>query len=260
MSRRKTPKKPVAGQATIAVDEDGDLSLKVGPDTDNTTFLVCSRTLSRSSPVFKAMLYGSFRESRPADPGASPWVVELPDDNHLPAEILLNIIHGRFDFTPKVMTIDTLYEILAFADKYDMTSRLNPWMQAWVSSVFPLEMQLPSAPGDAWRIIAVSRELGLVRPLKELVMHAIMHSEVNSNGELLWAGVALDLVGSQEMPLSSPQIFRKWPLQLVSRLYMMYVSNPSPVIRTRRKDSPGACDFYLEKGANLGFGSSNRNT
>jgi hypothetical protein len=106
-------------------DSCGDLTLVVGSDTNKPTFLVCSRSLSRSSPVFRAMLYGSFRESRPAD--INSWLVELPDDSAIPAGILFDIVHGRFRMvTPRMVRLDALYEILAFTDKYDMTSLLVP--------------------------------------------------------------------------------------------------------------------------------------
>jgi len=52
------PTKSEAGGATIAVDPHGDLTLVVGSGTRKSTFLVCSRSFSRSSPVFRAMLYG----------------------------------------------------------------------------------------------------------------------------------------------------------------------------------------------------------
>lgn len=48
--------KSEAGGATIPVDPNGDLTLVVGSDTKKSTFLVCSRSLSRLSPVFRAMV------------------------------------------------------------------------------------------------------------------------------------------------------------------------------------------------------------
>jgi hypothetical protein len=48
---------------TIYLDKDGDLRLQVGSETggDVQNFVVCSRTMGRSSPVWKAMLFGGFK-------------------------------------------------------------------------------------------------------------------------------------------------------------------------------------------------------
>jgi hypothetical protein len=137
------PGRPAAGGATISMDDDGDLTLVIGSDENKSTFLVCSRTLSRSTPVFKAMLYGPFGDSRFANASAESWTVELPDDLPAPATILFNIVHGRFKELPANFdTVHPLYEVLAFADKYDMTMLLAPWLQAWVSSTSPLQNQI----------------------------------------------------------------------------------------------------------------------
>ena len=139
------PGKVKAVTGTTAIDDNGDLTLAIGSNNEKATFLVCSRSLSRSSHVFKAMLYGSFRESRSTNAGAGPsrWVVELPDDNPVPAAILLNISHARLKaIPPKVDSLTMFYEILVFADKYDMTGLLGPWTQTWVSSIFPRDAAL----------------------------------------------------------------------------------------------------------------------
>lgn len=189
-------------------------------------------------------------------------VVELPDDSGTPAAILFDIVHGRFRMVPsKIATLDALYQVLSFADKYDMISLLVPWIQEWVSSVPPLQEFLFGGGPTAWTIwkaVAVSRELGALCPLKELLRRIIMTTGIDSSGKLLWAEYPLEFMGSQEMPLSSPEIFGKWPQVLGGQLHAMYVSNP--VLRTRSKASVGSCDRNLHTVANHGFGPSGGNT
>ncbi|KAK1992788.1 hypothetical protein LX36DRAFT_694070 [Colletotrichum falcatum] len=95
----------------VVYGEDGDLTIRVGPGLD--AFRVDSKTLSRSSVVFKKMLFGGFAESRPSD--GSDWVVDLPDDDSYAMEVLFRIAHGAFAM-------------------YDATHLLRPWAGAWVRS------------------------------------------------------------------------------------------------------------------------------
>ncbi|KAB5545489.1 hypothetical protein GE09DRAFT_1060951 [Coniochaeta sp. 2T2.1] len=96
------------GKETVYFDRDGDLRLEVGPE--EATYVVCSRTLSRASPVFKAMLYGSFAEAKPADPKKT-WIVKLPEDDPPALATLLNIMYGAFGKVPNNPTELELYGI-----------------------------------------------------------------------------------------------------------------------------------------------------
>ncbi|KAK1833417.1 hypothetical protein QBC39DRAFT_302763 [Podospora conica] len=246
--------KPAAGQGTVTLDDLGDLRLVVGSGDEMSKFIVCSRSLSRSSPVFKAMLYGSFRESRPADPSANPWVVELPDDLATPAAILLGIIHGRFSMVdPKVGTLDGLYQILAFADKYDMVSLLAPWIQGWVEDVSPLQGPRPlDTTWTIWKAIAVSRQIGALRPMRELVRRIVMTAESNSNGELLFEGSLLQPPGSHEMPLSSPETtiwvskHHRWILYRILNMLRALVLDLRTAINSNGGDGAICCVLYLQ--------------
>jgi len=77
----------------IVFDEDGDLTLIVGEDEQE--FIVCSKTVARVSRPFKRMLYGHFKEAKPADNSVS-WSVELLEDDATAVEILMNIVHSNF--------------------------------------------------------------------------------------------------------------------------------------------------------------------
>src|SRR5437762_370623 len=65
---------------TIYLDANGDLRLRATTETAGYTqdFVVCSRALTRLSPVWGAMLSSGFQESRPAE---GEWIVSLPDDD-----------------------------------------------------------------------------------------------------------------------------------------------------------------------------------
>jgi hypothetical protein len=116
-----------SSQETTYFDPDGDLNLHVGPDA--MTYVVCSRSLSRASQVFKKMLYGGFAESKPAQ---GDWNVQLPDDDPAGLRILFSIIHGTFDRVPKMVEKSLLYQITVLTDKYDLVSVLQPWSARWI--------------------------------------------------------------------------------------------------------------------------------
>lgn len=119
------------------IDPNGDLCLEVGPFSAQ--FIVCSKTMARSSPFWNKMLYGGFAEGKKAQPGneKSEWVVKLPEDNPAAMEIALNIIHSRFDqvcgYEDFIYTTH-FYNLCVLTDKYDMTHILRPWARGWSRS------------------------------------------------------------------------------------------------------------------------------
>ncbi|KAI0142663.1 hypothetical protein GGR57DRAFT_519764 [Xylariaceae sp. FL1272] len=124
----------------IQIDPDGDLELVVGHEAGYPKhhFTVCSKTMSRSSPVFKAMLYGSFAESKDNQIPGEAWVVELPEDDPYSMEMLLTTMHGIFE-VEHVLTaigkngdIDNLYELAVLVDKYDLVKQLRPWVREFI--------------------------------------------------------------------------------------------------------------------------------
>ncbi|KAF6804509.1 hypothetical protein CSOJ01_10169 [Colletotrichum sojae] len=136
----------------VAYDPDGDLILRVGPDLSTSKYQVCSKTLSRSSVVFKTMLYGPFLESRPTD--GSEWTVQLPDDDAAAMAVFLSIIHGMFHLTPNTLPLKELYNLLTLTEKYDATDRLRPWAASWLEAVKD-QREGPWLLGIAWELGAI---------------------------------------------------------------------------------------------------------
>ncbi|KAL2266235.1 hypothetical protein VTJ83DRAFT_5587 [Remersonia thermophila] len=115
----------------ISIDPDGDLILRVGKGSAKQQFRVCSSTLRRAAPVWKAMLFGPWRESKPA---AGPWIVDLPEDDPKALRVLLDILHSNFATVPETIDkISDLKKILDLTDKYDMLSRIRPWAKSWAA-------------------------------------------------------------------------------------------------------------------------------
>ena len=118
---------------TTVFDPDGELRLEIGPfDFPVLACLVCPRTVSRASKVFKKMLYGNFAESKPKE---GEWVVKLPEDDPDAMAFVLNILHGHFDKIPETLTQDKLYRVTVVTNKYDLTASLRPWASMWLQNL-----------------------------------------------------------------------------------------------------------------------------
>lgn len=74
----------------------------------------------------------TWMESKPAD--GENWVVELPEDPTYPMEIILDIIHGRFERIPQTLGLKDLRDLLVLTKKYDMTGIVRPWCSQWIQA------------------------------------------------------------------------------------------------------------------------------
>ncbi|KUI59015.1 hypothetical protein VP1G_06241 [Cytospora mali] len=166
----------------IHFDVDGDLRLDVGEDDKVQRFIVCSKTLSRASKVFKAMLYGNFVESKPDNPGQE-WAVELPEDDPKSLATILCIIHSKFSKVPNVVTRDELYGITVLTDKYDMTEILRPWATEWLKPYNPDTRPLGQNGDEA--LLWIAWELGYTKLFERALSHLQENCIVNLHGKLL---------------------------------------------------------------------------
>jgi hypothetical protein len=142
--------RPSASQApnTISFDERGDLRLEIGDADDErgqTSFLVCSRALARTSPVFKAMLFGGYAESKPAH---GEWVVQLPDDlDHIDGlRVIMDIVHGNFHKVHKdINNYDTPVQEQSWNPVNDLMCDIAIMADKYVNKVKYEEIE-----GDGW--------------------------------------------------------------------------------------------------------------
>ncbi|KAI0851935.1 hypothetical protein F5Y00DRAFT_203732 [Daldinia vernicosa] len=174
-------------------DPNGDLCLTVGPQA--TEFVVCSKTMARSSPFFKKMLYGAFSEGKKAQPGSekSDWVVKLPEDNVAAMTIILNIIHGRFDKVPgyeDFVYTTHFYNLCVLTDKYDMAHVLRPWAKGWSRSTHNQCEKL----GQSLRTkfcherLWISWELGDRVAFESMAKGMLMNSSASAGNNLRYVG------------------------------------------------------------------------
>ncbi|GKT63359.1 nuclear pore protein [Colletotrichum tofieldiae] len=174
----------------IQVDPDGDLVLCAGQQTGEPekSFRVCASALRRSSQVWKKMLFGPFKESKPA---FGTWLVHLPDDDPDALGILLNIIHANFPLVPTTPNLAELYEVFRMANKYDMIPALKPWANAWLDVA---ESYATATDGRSMAALTyVAWELGQVELHRKTMKELLLYSTVDMDGRMVTVdGVVLD--------------------------------------------------------------------
>ncbi len=162
------------------IDPSGDLLLDIGSSTCQRRYQVCSRTLSRSSPVWKAMLYRPFMEGKPEDKDAE-WVVTLPEDSTAAFEVILGILHVQFERVPKYPSLALLFQITIATDKYDLTHILRPWSNSWLQGNRPFSSKV----SDCTRLLWIAWELGSISIFRDRAACMVRICTVDSQGRAL---------------------------------------------------------------------------
>ncbi|KAH8896340.1 hypothetical protein GQ53DRAFT_761261 [Thozetella sp. PMI_491] len=195
--------------STCQVDPCGDLFLTVGPETSKRRFQVCSKTLSRASPVWKTMFYGPYLEAKPADEDHRDWVVALPDDDPDALAIIFNILHSNFECMPGYIDRYDLFKVTLMTNKYGITRILRPWVSQWM-----VDGECEEVYGDDEDTIWVFWELGHVAFFKNFSDYFISSLEANGEGRILRSSNKEPLYFSA--PLDSIGILKSEEIQLVS--------------------------------------------
>ena len=160
----------------VIVDHRGDLTLRVGASHgDETTFKICSRAMSRASPVFDRMLYSNFAESKAnSTTGDGIWSVDLPSDKPAAMQIFLNICHAAFGRVPKVLSVDDLYDLTVLTHYWDATLMLRPWIAGWMAAV---EEIVSDANTIQPKMLWISWELGRKETFEVTADRMLMETE-----------------------------------------------------------------------------------
>lgn len=168
---------------TTTVDPRGDLTLNIGLSDKAgpaQCFVVCSRTLSRVSPVMERMLYGSFTESKTK--GTSDWAIDLPEVNPSPFALLAYITHGHLSRIPKTLTIDELFDLIILTHYYDCTPILAPWVDRWLASIHE-----PSSEDELemYKVLWICQELGDKRTFEITARRLVLESTITIDRDIL---------------------------------------------------------------------------
>ncbi|KAF9878376.1 hypothetical protein CkaCkLH20_03868 [Colletotrichum karsti] len=176
----------------VFVDDDGDLSLHVGPEGKTATYVVCAKTLARHSPIFRRMLFGGFKESKPLD--GSDWVIELPEDSPEGFKIFLDMVHGWFGRVPEELSLDQLVDVLIITEKYDATAITRPWARGWLKAV--------EDSTSGFGLLCAAWELGDMATFEKMILKIIDEAECSADESrrLIYDGYYADEIKYLEPP------------------------------------------------------------
>ncbi|KAJ8609575.1 hypothetical protein MRB53_039026 [Persea americana] len=153
--------------------DEADLTLVAGSKGNAKAFAVVSTSMRLLSPVFRRMLQvrGGFSEGQSS-------TIRLPEDNPNALLILIKLAHAQIASIPQALEASTLCDLALLADKYDVLSKLRPWIQTWFNCV---EMKSASEQTRT----SVSWIFGMKKEFKESLAKVICQCEVEEGGESL---------------------------------------------------------------------------
>lgn len=94
---------------------------------------VCSKTMSKASPVFKSMLSPHFAEGTKLRTAGS-IDLKLNEDKPASMIIICRIAHLQNRFVPSSMSVPQLLDISEMCDKYDFREMLSMHAAQWITS------------------------------------------------------------------------------------------------------------------------------
>ncbi|KIV79516.1 hypothetical protein PV11_07073 [Exophiala sideris] len=97
-------------------------------DSEALNHLVPHEALTASSPVFKAMLDGHFREAQLQFSTNKPPTLELPEDHPEALTTLCDILCDK-DELGTGMTFSAIRHVAMLSNKYDCTKHVRPWFR-----------------------------------------------------------------------------------------------------------------------------------
>ncbi|EEU34541.1 uncharacterized protein NECHADRAFT_88838 [Fusarium vanettenii 77-13-4] len=120
----------------MSFDDDGDVVFQVNcPDKLVILLTVCSRSLRRVSSVFRQILSTETEGVKSRETTAAKRIINLTADKPEALITCMNIIHGHMDKIPKILSVDSLYELTVLADSYHVSHLLAPWIHTWMAGI-----------------------------------------------------------------------------------------------------------------------------
>lgn len=112
-----------ANESPVTLDPSGDLLLIVNQAEKQKTFRVSSYAMCLASPVWRARFSrsGDVKEEHPEN-----GEVRFPEDDPDAMFIVVSAVHYQFQFVPKTLNGNELFNLAIVCDKYDTSKLMLP--------------------------------------------------------------------------------------------------------------------------------------
>jgi hypothetical protein len=127
------------GSELVCVVQDGDATLVVRHVVGATAkrFSVSAIILKLASQYFDRLFYGHMAEVQ-ALANAKPVIVNLDGDDPSAMEVILRVLHHQRQDSSDNLDLELLANIALYADKYDVSVVLEPWIAQWLDALHPI--------------------------------------------------------------------------------------------------------------------------
>ncbi|KAF2093208.1 hypothetical protein NA57DRAFT_81546 [Rhizodiscina lignyota] len=157
----------MSAERTVNFTDSFDLTLLVEKNSDATfkaAFQVLSSCVCLASPVFKAMLQGPFKEK-------NNEAIELPEDDSVALEWILQIAHLRFDTLP-TFTKEHILKLAVTGDKYRCLTIFHPWMDQLRTLMYQGAADLATIDGAVFATWVFKDQNAFKRALESAILHS----------------------------------------------------------------------------------------
>ncbi|KAM3518516.1 hypothetical protein NHJ13051_008120 [Beauveria bassiana] len=120
-------------ERTVIFDNHGDIEVQVSGGT--TRYIVCSRAVSRMSPVLRSQTRQDSVTDTQDRCNRRRVILELNGNDDDSLTILFNIAHAHFLAVPRTLDIKQMYNLSTLTSRYKCTSILDPWVESWIAGV-----------------------------------------------------------------------------------------------------------------------------
>jgi len=173
--------------SNVQFDPDGDVILVIPSQAQERTarFQVSSHSLCLASSVFRTILganacFEKGNALRYRATSSPPIDITLEDDEPKALALLLRIVHHQYDWVPRTLDDDQLYQVAILCDKYDMQQVLGLYLDQWI----PMDTEAGGKiSGDRW--LFISYVFGREDLFMQLSKELILTSTVDTGGSLL---------------------------------------------------------------------------
>jgi len=114
------------------IDPEGDII--ISHPTTESKFRLCSRILTLSSPVFRAMFSPRYCEGLALASAVGVVEISLPGDSPRAMAIIFRLLHYQNPEVGKEIENEVLYEMALMAEKYELIGALGRWRETWLQT------------------------------------------------------------------------------------------------------------------------------